>query len=225
MDVDEQLFDELFQHITSNEDLIVMEFGVASGNMACALLNILIRRGLIPKKYVGYDSFKGLPSEDPNASCPSYWYPGAFNLLDENINNNKLNVKAVDEEDAMRLLLARFSEYQKHNIDVQLIHGFYETSLKPELIQLYDLKPAMFINIDCDMYISAIQALEFLVYNDLIADKCVIRYDDWSIRGIPEGSGGESKAHAEIVEKYNLNFELVRKSSSDAVFRFIKGDN
>ena len=80
------------------------------------------------------------------------------------------------------------------------------------------------ISLDCDIYTSTVEVLKFLVENDLFCDGSILLYDDW---GAYRSSGlsedyeykvGEARAHKEMIEKYNLNFELVHKEVIDPSF-------
>ena len=60
-----------------------------------------------------------------------------------------------------------------------------------------------FVHIDCDLYESAYQVLDYLFGNDMLSDGCALFFDDWYCnRGNPRY--GEHKAMGDIVEKYNL---------------------
>ena len=74
---------------------------------------------------------------------------------------------------------------------------------------------------DCDLYISSIQAMEWLFANKLVAPGTVFGYDDWyskpclqfkastEVRRVSseiEQFGGEARAHVEIARKYKVDF-------------------
>lgn len=225
MDQDEATLSDLVQHIEFDENGTVLEFGVGSGNMGSALLNVIISAKKPLKKYIGFDWFKGLPEESKDVPIIDKWYIGAFNILDENRNNSKIHSKASTVEEALSMMYGRFNAYKIiYGIDIIIIEELYE-HLKSDVVHTHSIKPANYISIDCDLYISAKHALEFIIQNNLMADNCIIRYDDWDM-GIQEGLGGESKAHNEMVAKYGLVFELIRKKlGSDAVFRFNKKES
>jgi hypothetical protein len=90
---------------------------------------------------------------------------------------------------------------------VEIVKGFFDKTLTPELISHLKLKPALFIDIDADLYVSTKQLLEFMTRNHLIVPGTILYYDDWG--GIPEYTGGESLAHKEWVEKYRLVCDLL----------------
>lgn len=220
MDQDEETLNELVSYIQFDENGTVLEFGVGSGNMGSALLNVLLKNGKPLKRYIGFDWFKGLPEEYPDVPVNNHWFIGAFNILDENRTNIKILTKASSEQEAIEMVKERFNNYNKeHGIDITIVERLYQ-DLDSEAVVTYNIKPANYISIDCDLYISAKHALEFIIQNNLMADNCIVRYDDWDM-GIEEGLGGESKAHNEISTKYGLVFEVIRKKmGSDAVFQY-----
>lgn len=209
MDQDEVLFNEVLSHLNAS-DINVMEFGVASGNTACAILNVLLRRNVVVQRYIGFDSFLGLPLEEEGVPLHHHWLVGAFNILHENLNNSKVLEKASSPEQAIQILFNRLNEYTKHGTKVDIVRGIYQDTLNLQTIQEYSIEPADFIHIDCDLYISSIQALDFIFSNDLLKINGILRYDD--MRECPD-DGGEKRAHREIQDKYRLMFNSL---SNDA---------
>ena len=55
--------------------------------------------------------------------------------------------------------------------------------------------PALYLQIDCDLYVSAYQALDWMLANKLVVAGTIIGYDDWTTGG----EGGEAQAHHEVV--------------------------
>lgn len=210
MDQNELLFNEVLSNLLETSDINVMEFGVASGNTACAILNVLLHRNVTVKRYIGFDSFLGLPKEENGVPIHNDWSVGAFNILHENRNNNKILNKADTTEEAIEHLFNRLKGYEKHGIKVDIVKGIYQDTLNSETLKSYEIEPADFIHIDCDLYISSIQALEFIFSNDLLKMNGILRYDD--MRGCPD-DGGEKRAHKKIQEKYRLMFNSL---SNDA---------
>ena len=74
--------------------------------------------------------------------------------------------------------------------------GWYSDTLTPELIQTRKILKASLINIDCDLYSSAKQALAFCA--PLIKDSSIIFFDDW-----PADFIGEKKAFDEFWKENN----------------------
>lgn len=171
-----------------------------TGNSLCSIMETGIRL----RKVFGFDSFEGLPAEFNDKFNSADWTPGAFNI------SKKLN---VTKEKAIQMLQQRFDLY---HYDVHLIPGFYQNSLKDEIVSLYDMQPASFVNVDVDIYTSTIECLDFMFRNKLIVPGTIIRYDDWggSLMNAPEFCTGESRAHKEILAKYNIKAECLYKVGS-----------
>jgi len=66
-----------------------------------------------------------------------------------------------------------------------------------------NLKPAFWVDIDVDLYISTIQILDFMFQNKLIVPETLVSFDDWA--GTEEYKGGESLAWKEMCEKYSVS--------------------
>ena len=65
--------------------------------------------------------------------------------------------------------------------------------------------PALYVDIDCDLYSAAVTVLEFMFSSGLIVPGTVLGYDDWA----SGGKSGEQAAHAQAVEKYRVVTEPV----------------
>lgn len=174
----------------------VYEFGVYTGGTLRDISNKLDMYNISPRKIWGFDSFEGLPKETEGMLLEGmHWNEGAFSASDalgvwdwetlENILINKINKK-----------------------NVELIKGFYHDTLNNDLFIKKDFKPAMFINIDVDLYRSTIDVLKWMFSNKLVKTGTVIRYDDVSY--IPEDQG-ELKAHVEMCEMYKITYHRINK--------------
>ena len=200
---------DIAQYIQEDQHFTILEFGVATGNTMCAMLDALIQLNKIPKYVYGFDSFEGLPDEDPSATPNPEWFPGAFNIVAE-LKNKGI---AATKEDGIKLVLQRFYQYP---FDVKLVEGWYD-NLTSEVAQ--GIYPANYIHIDCDMYSSAYQALKWIADNDLIAKGCIVRYDDWKT----DSNMGENKAHAQICKEFGYRTEFIPSNyDHNMMFRFYK---
>jgi len=91
---------------------------------------------------------------------------------------------------------------------LKLIPGFYSDSLPT--LEVESLRPAAILDIDCDLYSSTYEVLDFMATNSLIKPGTIIIYDDWGgSPGYITQADGESRAHKEICEKYNMKCELL----------------
>jgi len=164
----------------------LLEFGVYMGNSLSTFSNLYDEFGL-KKVFFGFDSFEGLPKEILDENNPHYWTEGQFAAGSVEMLNNILPFVTVKD-------------------------GWFENTLNEETLKEVEKNEIGLIHIDCDIYTSTIQVLEWIVKNNLLVDGALIVYDDWGghyDKGVGEYECGEGKAHKEICEKYNLNFDFV----------------
>lgn len=166
------------------------QFGVFTGGTMYQLWGLLR-----PQKMWGFDSFKGLPPEIAEERVEG-WGAGMYS------------------GDPRELLTRRIGVF-----NINFVAGFYNESLAPArdsaLMQL-GLAPASYVDVDCDLYSSSIDALDFMFRNQLIVPGTIVGYDDWWI--LPCGRGGEElsplevgegRAHAEMTRRYDVEFLCV----------------
>ena len=188
-----------FELVEKNKDfltkpnLVYMEFGVYNGTSMFDYYNAYELNG-INKEFYGFDSFEGLPEETLDKLSP--WHTAEFSMGG-----------VIDP----RLL---------NNPDIKLFKGWFKETLNPQTAALIGDKKCGIIHIDCDIYTSTIEVLEWIVKNDFLVEGTIIVYDDWAAykqAGLDESmeySLGEARAHLEICEKYGLKFEQVSKVSN-----------
>lgn len=152
------------------------EFGVYNGTSMSVFYRALKKAGLDDPRLFGFDSFEGLPPE-AEFDDDGNWSPGQFKC-DYDYAVVKLKENGVDMN------------------RVTLIKGFYSESLKPELISQHNMTKASVIMVDCDMYLSARDALAFCI--PLIKDKTIIFFDDW-LADFEEKNIGEKLAFNEFL--------------------------
>lgn len=179
---------ELNKDFLSKPNMVYMEFGVYNGTSLFDYYNAYTLNG-INKEFYGFDSFEGLPEENLDNLSP--WKTGEFSM-GGNIESRLLN-----------------------NPNITLFPGWFSESLNIETVDKIGNKKCGIIHIDCDIYTSTIQVLEWIVVNDFLTEGTVIVYDDWAayrkagLGDDMEYSLGEARAHLEISEKYNLKFEEI----------------
>lgn len=145
------------------------------------------------KGVIGFDSFVGLPKESDKVWNNPEWPEGAFNSLE---------VLGLDSiESVMSSLQQRWSKYKTK---VELVPGFFSDSLTPELALSLQGKRASCVHVDCDIYQSTIEMMDWMFKYNLAMNDSIWRFDDWS--STPEWTAGESLAFLEITRKYNLNW-------------------
>ena len=80
------------------------------------------------------------------------------------------------------------------------------------------MKPALYVDIDADLYSSSLQALEWLFRMGLIVPGTVIGYDDWTFGG-PQG---EQRAHREVMKRHGVKTINVHCRPVNACFEVVE---
>jgi hypothetical protein len=181
---------EQFSSLLKDGD--IYQFGVYSG---ISILNILekYQKFNIKTNVWGFDSFCGLPEEKNEKLFYDVWKIGEFSSCDY------LDVKTpIEAANSIKSLIKeRFPEYP-----IEMIIGFFSESLKTCPVDR--MKPASWVDIDVDIYTSTIEAMTFMMDNNLIIPGTLLYYDDY--KGTEFGEG---RAHKEICNKYGLKVELL----------------
>lgn len=166
----------------------IMEFGTYRGDSLLLLEKLCDAHEVEYRLALGFDSFEGLPEEQQGISTHPVFRQGLFS-------------------DVPSTSALRKGKYIK----------CWFNQLEQNLIKKLDIRPAKLIHIDCDLYISTMDALSFVFDNNLAKAGTVIVYDEFkSVE--PLFAGGEAKAHREISQKYNIEFEeFFRNEYQDVV--------
>lgn len=189
----------LRQVIQPNGLTDVYQFGVYSGKSMQIIEHIYKECGVPIRNFFGFDSFEGLPEEKHEPAWQECWAQGEFDA------RKYFNV--ISAEDAMFRVKNSLSGIA---LNTKLIPGFFSESLTTDLVHKENLGPAHYIDLDVDIYTSCKEALTFMFSNGLVKPGTLISYDDWGgSPGWELNLNGESRAHKEIEEEYNVNFELV----------------
>ena len=171
------------------------EFGLWKGKTFCYAHSMKRRFRQKGMMLIGFDSFQGLPETDD--SKDNIWDRGAF----------------ACSENELRQILHR-NRFQ--NEEYELVGGFYEESLNEALHARLFEKKAAIIYIDCDLYISTIQVLNFI--HRYLVNGSIVCFDDFfSYKGAPDQ--GEQKALLEFLQAHPdiefipyMNYSPVGKS-------------
>ena len=156
--------------------LDIYEFGVYRGETTVLIEHLLYGYQFTYKNLWGFDAFEGLPQEAPGVDKFFYYAEGVFG-----------------EEDKSLYPLRPNGAY---------IRGWF-SDLTPEHVKIHNMAPAGFIHIDGDLYISCIQALTFMLENNLVRPGTIIAFDEF--KSTPNlHTGGESKAWFELCKKYKI---------------------
>lgn len=181
-------------------DKLFLEFGVFQGNSLLEYYSAYNQSNIQPMFY-GFDAFKGLPEEKLDSHSP--WKTGDFDL------GGHINPALLNKD------------------GIELVVGWFNETLNDETAKKFGDKKAGLVHIDCDIYTSTLEVLEFLVKHKLLVDGTLVVYDDWGAWKqalLTEDRAydlAEGRAHKEICEKYNLNFEFVHTECGDPEYYYI----
>lgn len=167
----------------------IAEFGTASGVTSGFLASAMDRGekepyllSTRPSKLHLFDSFQGLPEISNPLDVQAGWKKGWFAGLSELELFQRIN---------------RFLPKEQ----IKIYSGWFKDTMKTISI---DTKFAI-IHIDCDLYESTMDVLDYLFENEHLLDGCVIFFDDWNC-GNASPHLGERRAWSEITKKYNVNY-------------------
>jgi len=153
------------------------------------------------ERILAFDSFEGLPEELPGVEKRPIWQKNEFNM--------RYVFKTTDDNEIIRRIEA---ELPDHDIPIDWHKGYFCDVLTPRFMET-NPRPAFWVDLDVDLYRSALDVLGFMFENQLIGPGCLLSYDDWG--GTAEYKGGESLAHKEMCEKYRAKCRDVHIHQSD----------
>lgn len=171
----------------------LLEFGVYSGDSLHSILKKCKEQDIKIRRTFGFDSFRGLKLEEYDEVVHEQWTNGSFDA--------RQLFKADSPQQVANMLRDIF---HSRGFDVEFIVNAFKL-LDKSIIEFFDIEPAFYINIDCDLYSSAKQALNFIFDNNLLAVNGLIRYDDYEA----VKDGGEQLAHKELAEERGLRFDYL----------------
>jgi hypothetical protein len=181
---------------SNTQDFDIYEFGVCSGKSVKEFLHYIPNSKF--NKIYGFDSFEGLPFDDTEPLWQECWSKGNFDSRKET---------STDSPEAASKVIENFINNENY---IPII-GYYNNVLNDDLLKKYNFKKALIVDVDVDLYSSAYTVLDFIFKNKLYQNGVTtIFYDDWggSI-GFENHSSGESRAHKELTEKYNIKTEEI----------------
>ena len=156
-----------------------LEFGVCHGTSINCMHQVLTNLKFNHVRLIGFNSFEGMP-EITGVDDGGLWYPGQFrSQLEET--KSALTKKGIDWNKTV------------------LIKGWFSDTLTDDIKRRYKLRKASIIMIDCDIYTSAKEALNFC--KSLIRDKCILVFDDWGAGNLAEKNMGEKRAFEEFLKE------------------------
>lgn len=162
----------------------LVEFGVLNGGSLVEFYNIL--RGKLTRM-LGFDSFEGLPSLQPEDQIALEHMP----IFHEG------NFKSDSIDFVKQSILSNTGGLKSD--DLILVEGFYEKSLPTfDKSTLQDIGPCLLAHVDCDLYSSSCEVFEFL--DEIVDTGTWLLLDDyWCYKGSP--NHGQRKAFEEWMQK------------------------
>ena len=152
------------------------EFGLWRGRTFCYAHRMKHRYRQFDMMLFGFDSFQGLPETDDQKD--NIWCKGAF----------------ACRENELRHILRR-NGFQSD--EYELVAGYYKDSLNESLHQRLSSRKAAIVYIDCDIYTSTIQALDFI--HRYLVNGSIVCFDDFfNYKGARDQ--GEQKALSEFLQ-------------------------
>lgn len=186
----EKLLLQIMDYVRSNRlEGDYLEFGIYRGGTLIPAYHFskAIGKNLKIMKFYGFDSFEGLPEVKglDKKNFPHFRkgdYKGSLEEVKSLLKKSKVDLKRV-----------------------RLIKGWFNSSLNKEFKENLPIKKAAIIWIDCDLYESTVQVLNFI--KDYLQNGTIVVFDDWfCFRGNPEQ--GEQKAFSEWLKK-NKNIKAI----------------
>ena len=139
-----------------------LEFGTYRGSSFTAFFRAAQRHDVTDMRFYGFDSFEGLP-ETP--TCPPDEDPTETAFVAGNY--------SCSEEEFRHIVAFRGVDLSR----VTLVPGFFDQSLTEELKVDLAIASAGIVNIDCDLYESTVDVLNFVT--SLLRSGSLILFDDW----------------------------------------------
>lgn len=206
------LYNYLQQSPIKNGD--VYQFGVWDGFSMQVLGALVNSLGYPSVNFYGFDVFTGMPVETDEFYAQRD-EPGYFNLLKE------FGVSEVEQ--AVELLKQGIKTDLPKDSELLITIGLVQDTLKDFKSPN---KPALYVDMDMDIYSPTKFALDYLVKNGIIVEGTILGYDDWG-QNYPNYDiyvCGESRAHKEVCEAFEIECDLLFETGNkgQAAFKVIK---
>ena len=171
--------DEIVQKVGRRNLGDYLEFGVFNGTSLVSTFRETEAMGLTNMRLFGFDSFQGLPAAAATDD-EGKWKPGAW-CSELAFTEAVLDAEGVDRS------------------RVFLVPGWFSDTCNPETAHRYNITKASVIMVDCDIYTSTKEALNFCA--SLIQDQALVLFDDWNTGDLGAKKLGERKAFEEWLEE------------------------
>ena len=196
----QKLFLDIARFLNINRPIngYYFEFGCNEANTFRMAYNTF--KNLFDFEYVAFDSFEGLPEIEQKDKMEIF-YKGKL---------------AFDVNRFKSLVLKEGISEKK----LKIVKGFYSDTLNPDLVKKLSPKKAALIYVDCDLYTSTVDVLNFIKY--FLQPGTVIVFDDWNCF-YGDSNRGQKKAFSEFLQKNkNLQFEEFLNDAESRSYIFTK---
>ena len=171
----------------------IYEFGVCTGSQ-------LVQMGKhIPKFHHlwGFDSFTGFPDEEASVHLPKGWGAGRDSASDALGVHNTSQLLEILRQHIGPALSAKTT----------FVQGYFNESLTRQLRATHDFRPALLVDLDCDLYRSTMDAMRWMLLSELLVPGSVVRYDDWHSPPFWGPLHGQALAHETITRQWGLTWK------------------
>jgi len=154
----EQVFDKAIE-LGLDQQGDYCEFGIFKGYAFWYAQQVAVKKGFDKMHFYGFDSFEGLPEiETEDKTSGDVFYQGQYACSYDEVVKN-LDSKGVD--------------WNK----TTLVKGYFGDTLTQDNSQLNDLEKISVALIDCDLYSSTREVLEYI--QPRLIKTAVLIFDDW----------------------------------------------
>lgn len=158
-----------------------LEFGVFKGYAFCHAQKAARRHDAPNLRFFGFDSFAGLPEVSGiDRTSHNEFYHGQYSCSKQQVTAN-LTAAGVDWSKTF------------------LIEGYFSDSLIEETRRRHRLEAAAVILIDCDLYSSTVEVLNFVA--PMLMSGTILIMDDWNCFGADD-SRGQRRAFREFLRSH-----------------------
>jgi hypothetical protein len=173
----------LRQHVRELLSGGIYQFGVYTGGGLAAWLHKLRAHRLhFTGTLFGFDSFVGMPTEDQAHMAPEHrrnraWQAGGLNAAE------RIGIKSWPE---LRDHIVKHVRYAPNK--TVLVRGWFNETLAPanKLAEHFEMRPAFLVDLDSDLYSSAVDALRFMLDRRLARPGTFLYNDDVTTRNWKE---------------------------------------
>ncbi len=135
------------------------EFGIFKGYAFWYAQHVAVKKGFDKMHFYGFDSFEGLPEiETEDKTSNDVFYQGQYACSYDNVHKN-IDTKGVDWD------------------KTTLVKGYFGDTLNQNNKQLIDLDKISIALIDCDLYSSTREVLNYI--QTRLMETTILIFDDW----------------------------------------------